>query len=162
MTRRVLQSRVLILKERKSSRGYAMGGIINRIGGALFGTVAGWFGRGAEAGGTVAGEATGQLGARAGGIIDRITPTSAGPVRVYAEVVAEGETAVVKEVAVYPAASEGGLQVGYTQMRQGLNGILSDLKAQGFTQARIEAYRSAQSGVAQGTGRMMNLTVTLE
>ncbi len=49
-------------------------------------------------------------------------------------------------------------QCGYTQMRQGLNGVLSDLKAQGFTQARIEAYRV--SGAVPG--RTMNLTVTLK
>jgi hypothetical protein len=138
--------------------GYAAGGIIGRAFGAAWGAVAGWFGRGAEAGATAAGEAAGQLGVRAGGIIDRVFQTSSGPVRVYAEVVAEGQTAVIKDVAIYPAASETGLQVGYTQMRQGLNGVLSDLKAQGFTQARIEAYRV--SGAVPG--RTMNLTVTLK
>jgi RHS repeat-associated protein len=142
----------------KMIAGYALGAGIGKAFGAAWGAVAGWFGRGAEAGGTAAGEAAGQLGVRAGGVIDRVFQTSSGPVRVYAEVVAEGQTAVIKDVAIYPAASETGLQVGYTQMRQGLNGVLSDLKAQGFTQARIEAYRV--SGAVPG--RTMNLTVTLK
>jgi len=72
--------------------------------------------------------------------------------------VAEGQTAVVKNVLIYPAESEGAVQAGTTAMRQGLKGILSDLKAQGFTQARIEAYRV--SGAVPG--RTMNLTVTLK
>jgi len=102
------------------------------------------------------------IGGRLGGIIDQIIPTAAGPVRVYARVVADGETAVVDDLAVYPAASDGGLEVGYTQMSQGLRGLVSELGKRGFKQVSIEAYRSIGSGVAKGTGRMMRLTVRIK
>jgi RHS repeat-associated protein len=136
--------------------GYAMGGIINRIGGALFGTVAGWFGRGA--GGAV-GQTAGQLGLRAGGTIERIFQTSAGPVQVYCEVTAEGGTAVVKDLAIFPANSEGALNVGYTQMRQGLGAIQGELKDAGFTEMRVEnAYRISGAN----PGRSTTFTVRLK
>lgn len=119
--------------------GYAAGGVIGRAFGAAWGTVAGWFGR---AGGTAAGEATGQttgqLGVRAGGVIERVFQTSAGPIQVYAKVEAEGTTAVIKEVAVYPAESNTAVSAGFTQTRQGLKAILNELKESGFTDFRME------------------------
>lgn len=54
------------------------------------------------------------------GIFDRVIQTSAGPVRVYAEVTAEGTTAMVKDLAIYPADSESSVNVGYTELRAGL------------------------------------------
>jgi RHS repeat-associated protein len=118
--------------------GYAAGGIFGRAFGAAWGTVAGWFGRGAEAAGTTAGEAAGQLGVRAGGIIERVFQTPSGPVQVYCKIVAEGDTAVVKELAIYPAESNTAINVGTVEMKQGLSAIKGELREAGFTEVRIE------------------------
>lgn len=87
-----------------------------------------------------------------GGVIDRIVQTSAGPVRVYAVVGAEGETAVIKELAVYPATGKDEvLDVGYTGMRQAFKQVLSDLKEAGYDAFRMEPqYRSGGLGASGG------------
>jgi RHS repeat-associated protein len=143
--------------------GWALGSGMGKAFGAAWGTVAGWFGRGAEAGGTAAGEAggqaAGQLGVRAGGVIERVFQTPSGPVQVYAKITAEGDTAVVKELAIYPANSEGALNVGTMQMRQGLRAIQGELKEAGFTEMRIEPqYRV---GGANAGGYTPSMTVKL-
>lgn len=115
-------------------------------------------------GSRLAGAAAVREGLRAsGGVIRRVIQTSAGPVDVYAKVVAEGETAVIKELAVYPAT--GGdeiLDVGYTQMRQGFKGVLSDLKEAGYSDWRMEPqYRSGGPG-ASGGANPFGYTGTLQ
>ena len=87
-----------------------------------------------------------------GGVIDRIVQTSAGPVRVYAVVTAEGETAVIKELAVYPVTDKDAiLNVGYTGMRQGFRQVLSELKEAGYSDFRMEPqYRSGGQGASGG------------
>jgi hypothetical protein len=80
-------------------------------------------------------------------------------VQVYCEVTAEGSTAVVKNLAIYPASSEGALNVGYTQMRQGLRAIEGELKEAGFTEMRVEnAYRVSGAN----PGRTTTFTVKLK
>jgi RHS repeat-associated protein len=136
--------------------GWGMGKVFG-----VLGRVTGWSGSGAGAAGTAAGEAAGQLGALAGGTIERIFQTSAGPVHVLVEVTAEGQTAVV-DMAVYPAAQKGALEVGQTAMRQIFNQLGAELKEQGFTAVRVATWRSGESGVAEGAGRFVNLTVKLK
>jgi hypothetical protein len=86
-----------------------------------------------------------------GGVIDRIVQTSAGPVRIFARVEAEGETAVIKELAVYPTESAAPVGVGYTGMRQGFRQVLGDLKEAGYSDFRMEPqYRSGGPGASGG------------
>jgi hypothetical protein len=114
-----------------------------------------WFGRGAEAGGTAAGQTAGQLGVRGGGVIERVFQTSAGPVQVYAKVEAEGTTAVIKELAVYPAESNTAVSAGFTQTRQGLKAVLNELKESGFTDFRMEPqYRIGGANAGGYTGTL--------
>ena len=100
-----------------------------------------------------------QAGLRAGGVLERVFQTPQGPVQVYAEVTAEGSTAVVKNLAIYPADSEGAIKAGYTATRQGLRAIQAELKEAGFTQMRVEnAYRIG--GI--NPGRFTTFTVPLK
>jgi RHS repeat-associated protein len=139
--------------------GYVGGKVAGKIVGSLFNRVAGWFGRGAaEGAGTVVGEASaqtaGQLAVRSGGVIERIFQTSAGPVQVFAKVEAEGSTAVIKELAIFPAESNTALRVGFAQTRQGIKLVLKELKEAGFTDFRMEPqYRlgGANKGGYTGT-----------
>ncbi|MFZ0993849.1 MAG: RHS repeat-associated core domain-containing protein [Candidatus Sulfotelmatobacter sp.] len=142
--------------------GLVVGWGVGKVFGAL-GVITGWSGRGAAAAGTTAGEAggeaAGQLGVRAGGVIERVFQTPSGPVQVYCKITAEGDTAVVKELAIYPANSEGALNVGTMQMRQGLRAIQGELKEAGFTEMRIEPqYRV---GGANAGGYTPSMTVKL-
>jgi RHS repeat-associated protein len=133
--------------------GFAVGGAVGKMIGAAARGVMGWLGAGA---GTVAGEAagevTGQFTLRIGGVIDQVIQTSAGPVRVYCDVTVEGTTAVVKDLLIYPADSTGSLDVGYSQMRQGIRALQQDLKAQGFDSMRVEdAYRISGANPGRST-----------
>jgi RHS repeat-associated protein len=141
----------------------AAGGAVKaafRAGASFFGGLLG-AGSDAAAGAArgAAGETAAQAAVRTAGVIDRVFQTSVGPVRVYCEVTVEGTTAVVRDLAIYPADSEGALNVGYTQMRQGLRVIQGDLKEAGFTDMRVEnAYR-----VGGATpGRTTTFTVKLK
>jgi hypothetical protein len=77
---------------------------------------------------------------------------------VTAEITAEGSTAVVKDLLIYPAESGKDLSVGYTQMRQGIRALADELKASGYTEMRVqEAYRTG--GI--NPGRTTTFTVKL-
>jgi RHS repeat-associated protein len=86
-----------------------------------------------------------------GNVIERVVQTSAGPVSVKLIVVAEGETAVIKALDI----KGSGADVGYTEIRQGFNGILSDLKQAGFKDFRMEPQYRTDGAAAKGFTGML-------
>jgi RHS repeat-associated protein len=139
-----------------------VGGLIGGIKAGIRGLGEAIFGGGAktvaEETAVAAVETTAQAALRTGGVIERVFQTSAGPVQVYCEVTAEGTTAVVKDLAIFPANSEGAVNAGYTQIRQGLRAIQGELKQAGFSKMRVEnAYRLGGAN----PGRTTTFTVTL-
>ena len=92
---------------------------------------------------------------RTGGVIERVFQTSAGPVQVLAKVEAEGSTAVIKELAIYPAESNTAVSAGFTQTRQGIKAVLNELKEAGFTDFRMEPqYRIGGANAGGFTGAL--------
>jgi hypothetical protein len=73
-----------------------------------------------------------QAALRTGGVIERVFQTLSGPVQVFAKVEAEGSTAVIKELAIYPAESNTAVSAGFTQTRQGIKAVLNELKEAGL------------------------------
>jgi hypothetical protein len=139
-----------------------VGGLIGGIKAGIRGLGEAIFGGGAktvaEETAVAAVETTAQAALRTGGVTERVFQTSAGPVQVYCEVTAEGTTAVVKDLAIFPANSEGAVNAGYTQIRQGLRAIQGELKQAGFSKMRVEnAYRLGGAN----PGRTTTFTVTL-
>jgi RHS repeat-associated protein len=137
-----------------------VGGLVGGVKAGIRGIAEGLFGGGARTAAeeaTVATvESTVQTALRTGGgVIDRVVQTAAGPVRVYAKVTAEGSTAVIKELAVYPTESGTAINVGYTGTRQVFKAVLSDLKEAGFTDFRMEPqYRVGGANAGGFTGTL--------
>jgi hypothetical protein len=69
-----------------------------------------------------------------------------------ARVEAEGETAVIKELAIYPSTGKDEiLNVSLSEMRQGIRQVLRDLKQAGYSDFRMEPqYRSGGPGASGG------------
>jgi hypothetical protein len=88
-------------------------------------------------------------------VIERVFQTSSGPVKVFAKVEAEGSTAVIKELAIYPAESNTAISAGFTQTRQGIKAVLNELKEAGFTDFRMEPqYRIGGANAGGFTGTL--------
>lgn len=141
--------------------GKAVGFVFGRIGGKIAGSIGRGVGRAA---GDTAGETAGaaartaaQAVFRTGGIIDRTVQTTAGPVRIIAQVDVEGTTVTIRDIAIYPTESEAPLSAGVSEMRQAIKPILSEAKEAGLTKAKIEYHRTG--GISPGTDRTLTITL---
>jgi hypothetical protein len=138
--------------------GIALGGVIGKAIGTVYGAITGFFGRSA---GEVAGVATGetvQAAGRFAGEFRRVFQTSAGPIDVSCNITAEGRTAVVKELLVYPEGADAKLAVGNGDMKAGFKALMQELKSMSFDFIRIEDTVRMNGATP---GRPVNMTLRL-
>lgn len=94
---------------------------------------------------------------KTGDVIDEVVETSAGPVRIYGEVVVEGTQVTIKNVLVYPADSAQKLNVGTREMLKAIRPLFDGLKQAGYTTVRIVGDRVSGAN----PGRTVDITKTL-
>jgi RHS repeat-associated protein len=94
---------------------------------------------------------------KSGDIIDEVVQTSAGPVRIYGEVVVDGTKITIKNVMVYAQDSAGSLNVGVREMLSAIRPLFEGLKQAGFTAVQIVGDRISGAN----PGRVVDFTKTL-